>query len=81
MKEKEILDSVSELTDVAKTATPVADDIEQMRKRIDYLEAENNSLNEQLQNVRRWWSEEQENNCKLTEKMDALKKLINVILS
>ena len=53
--------------------------VEELRQRIDYLEAENRDLQEKAATNLKWWQDADDRLAKMQTKMQAVKNLINVL--
>lgn len=58
---------------------PQESELETLRKRVEYLEQENQSLLESRDKYSRWWQEEQEHAFKLRQRFAAIKNVLNII--
>lgn len=61
------------------TANVAEVSVEELRQRIDYLEAENRDLQEKAAMNFKWWQDTEERRAKMKTKMQAVKNLINVL--
>ena len=53
--------------------------VEELRQRIDYLEAENRDLQEKAAMNSKWWQDANDRLAKMQTKMQTVKNLINVL--
>lgn len=53
--------------------------VEELRQRIDYLEAENRDLQEKAATNLKWWQDADDRLAKMQTKMQSVKNLINVL--
>ena len=53
--------------------------VEELRQRIDYLEAENRDLQEKAATNLKWWQDADDRLAKMQTRMQAVKNLINVL--
>ena len=61
------------------TANVAEVSVEELRQRIDYLEAENRDLQEKAAMNFKWWQDAIDRLAKMQTKMQAVKNLINVL--
>jgi uncharacterized protein YigA (DUF484 family) len=61
------------------TANVAEVSVEELRQRIDYLEAENRDLQEKAAMNFKWWQDASDRLTKMQTKMQAVKNLINVL--
>lgn len=61
------------------TANVAEVSVEELRQRIDYLEAENRDLQEKAAMNFKWWQDESDRLSKMQTKMQTVKNLINVL--
>lgn len=54
--------------------------VEELRQRIDYLEAENRDLQEKAATNLKWWQDADDRLAKMQARMQAVKNLINVLV-
>ena len=61
------------------TANVAEVSVEELRQRIDYLEAENQDLQEKAAMNFKWWQDANDRLAKMQTKMQSVKNLINVL--
>ena len=61
------------------TANVAEVSVEELRQRIDYLEAENRNLQEKVAMNFKWWQDASDRLAKMQTKMQSVKNLINVL--
>lgn len=64
---------------IVNTANVAEVSVEELRQRIDYLEAENRDLQEKAAMNFKWWQDESDRLSKMQTKMQTVKNLINVL--
>ena len=64
---------------IVSTANVAEVSVEELRQRIDYLEAENRDLQEKAAMNFKWWQDANDRLDKMQTKMQAVKNLINVL--
>lgn len=64
---------------IKNTANVAEVSVEELRQRIDYLEAENRDLQEKAATNLKWWQDADDRLAKIQAKMQAVKNLINVL--
>ena len=64
---------------IKNTAMLAEVSVEELRQRIDYLEAENRDLQEKAAMNFKWWQDAIDRLAKMQTKMQAVKNLINVL--
>lgn len=65
---------------IVNTANMAEDSVEELRQRIDYLEAENRDLQEKAAMNFKWWQDANERLAKMQTKMQTVKNIINVLV-
>jgi uncharacterized protein YigA (DUF484 family) len=64
---------------IKNTAMLAEVSVEELRQRIDYLEAENRDLQEKAAMNFKWWQDASDRLAKMQTKMQTVKNLINVL--
>lgn len=64
---------------IKNTAMLAEVSVEELRQRIDYLEAENRDLQEKAATNLKWWQDADDRLAKMQTRMQAVKNLINVL--
>ena len=64
---------------IKNTAMLAEVSVEELRQRIDYLEAENRDLQEKAATNLKWWQDADDRLAKMQTKMQSVKNLINVL--
>lgn len=64
---------------IKNTAMLAEVSVEELRQRIDYLEAENRDLQEKAATNLKWWQDADDRLAKIQAKMQSVKNLINVL--
>lgn len=64
---------------IKNTAMLAEVSVEELRQRIDYLEAENRDLQEKAATNLKWWQDADDRLAKIQARMQAVKNLINVL--
>lgn len=64
---------------IKNTAMLAEVSVEELRQRIDYLEAENRDLQEKAAMNFKWWQDASDRLAKMQTKMQSVKNLINVL--
>lgn len=64
---------------IKNTAMLAEVSVEELRQRIDYLEAENRDLQEKAATNLKWWQDANDRLAKMQTKMQTVKNLINVL--
>ena len=64
---------------IKNTAMLAEESVEELRQRIDYLEAENRDLQEKAATNLKWWQDADDRLAKMQTKMQTVKNLINVL--
>lgn len=64
---------------IKNTANVAEVSVEELRQRIDYLEAENRDLQEKAATNLKWWQDADDRLAKMQTRMQAVKNLINVL--
>ena len=64
---------------IKNTAMLAEVSVEELRQRIDYLEAENRDLQEKAATNFKWWQDANDRLAKMQTKMQSVKNLINVL--
>ena len=64
---------------IKNTAMLAEVSVEELRQRIDYLEAENRDLQEKAATNLKWWQDADDRLAKMQARMQAVKNLINVL--